>query len=377
MVEQPVTSANDMVDTGANEAECRARLFTDPEDVQAMRRLGWLCGQHGRIEEGRDWLERALALQPQSTNLELPAAALAAAAGDDEEAESAFRKILAHSPNTSAAQTGLGHIAQGRQQWQAAENYFRAALKLAPEALDALLGLGQSRLALGDTQQAARWFMRATQLYPQHPLALTRYAQALLTHGDAQAAARPLIRALEIDADFIEARRMLGHVELVRGRVEAAEAAFRSVLAKALSADAYAGLGHALRMQQRFAEAVNAYDHAIGAGESNEQIVTERAACMLRSGQANTAVADLLGYIETHKRCGLPRLLLARIYDQSDRADDALALWQAASSTDAQDALAQAELAQRLELSGDFAACKQALGNAAADQRVPTTLLRA
>lgn len=376
MAQSTATKTN--VDTVSSESECRARLFTNPDDVGAMRRLGWLCGQSDRMLEARDLLDRALAIEPGSVDLRLTAAALAENDADIESAEQGYRSVLAIDPNVAAAHVGLGNIAHKRGQWQIAEQYHRAALKIAPEAINGLLGLGSARLAQGDTQQAAQWFLRAAQLYPQHALALTHYARAMLVVGDAHAAARPVIRALEIDPDLAPARRLLGHVELARGRPAAAEQAFRALLAQAPDdPEGLAGVGYALHAQQRFVEALAYFDVALAANGDDENLATERATCVLQCGHADAAVADLRVFVEGHPHCERPRVLLARVLDQSGHADEALAFWQAACSADEHDALAHAELARRQESAGDFAGATASAVKSAADKRTPSGLMRA
>lgn len=378
MVDQSPIASNIDADTESSEAQCRARLFTDPNDVVAMRRLGWLCGQSGRMAEARDLLDRALAIAPQSVNLQVTAAELAAQDGDPEAAEPGYRKALALDPNAAAAQVGLGRIAYERGQWQIAEQYHRAALRVAPEAINGLFGMGLARLAQGDAQQAVQWFLRAAQLYPKNPLALTHYARVMLVIGDVQAAARPVIRALELAPDLLLARQLHGQVELARGQPAAAERAFHAVLAKTPDEpEAHAGLGHALRAQQRLAEAITHFDIALAARDDDENLVADRAACLLQSGQADTAVSDLRAYIDAHPRCEIPRVLLASVLDGSGHADEALAFWQAACAANADDGLAHAELARRQEAAGDFAASAESVARSGDDKRAPIALLRA
>lgn len=378
MVDSNATATNAAADVATSEAECRARLFTHPDDASAMRRLGWLCGQSGRMDEARDLLDRALVIAPRAADLHITAAALAAQDGDVESAEQGYRQALTLDPSAASAHVGLGQIAHQRSQWQAAEQYHRAALKISPEMVNGLLGVGAARLAQGDTQQAAQWFLRAAQLYPQHPLALTQYARAMLVAGDPQAAARPVIRALEIDPDFASARQLLGHVELARGRPVQAEHAFAALLAQTPGdVDVHAGLGHALQAQQRYAEAIPHFDMALAVHGGDENLATQRAGCVLQCGQADDAVADLQAFIKANPRCEMPRVLLAQIFDQSGHADEALAFWQAACSADADDALAHTELARRHEIAGDFAGSADNAAKSAADKRVPSALLRA
>ncbi|HET6631392.1 MAG TPA: tetratricopeptide repeat protein [Rhodanobacteraceae bacterium] len=361
-----------------SEKQCRARLFTHPDDTAALEVLGRLCAQSGRVAEGRSYLERALGITPQSPDLQQSAARLAMLAGDIEAAEEGFRRALELRPNFAAAAVGLGQVAQARQQWINAERHFREAARNAPDDVEVLLGLGQVRLARGDGEEAARWFMRATQLYPQHPVALTHYAGALLSHGSAQAAARPLNRALEIEPGHLPARVLLGRVELARGRPEAARVAFAAVLEQEPGEfEAQAGLGHALRALGRTAEAVAAYDAALALRPDAEELVTARSVCLLQEGQAETAVGDLRAWIAAHPRSSGPRMLLADIYDQAGRSGDAVTLWQQAANADRSDAVAHAELARRREFEGNFGAAHSAAEACAEDKRPSTLLLRA
>ncbi len=362
----------------ANESSLRERLQQQPEDLVTLTTLAVLCANKGRFGEGRDLLERAIAINGNDPRLHLSAAGMAANDGDLDGAAAEYRKALLLRADLPNAHVGLGQIAEAGQQFSTAEEHFTEALKIDSEDADAMLGLARLRLQQNHVEQAVQMFAQVTQRHPKHARALAAYGQALMMRGMPEQAGRPLTRALELDPSMHSARLLLGHVELYRGNVRQAEKAYRDVLqAQPSSSDALAGLGDALRAQERIDEAYLAYDAARRLQPDVEALTSLRATCLGAMGRESEAIDDLRQFIASHPRCQAPRLLLADIYRSRRQRDQALDLWQRAVETDETDALAQAELALLREAEGDYAATAAAAARSGEDTRPHVRLLRA
>lgn len=367
-------------DSQANSKETalRQQLEQQPEDVKVLSELAVLCAGEGRFGEGRDLLERAIELDKDDPRLHLSAAGMAANEGDLDAAGHEYRKALLLRANLPQAHVGLGQIAEARDQDSTAEEHFTSAVKYDPENVDALLGLARLRMAGNHVEQAVQMFAKVTQLYPQHARALAGYGQALMLRGTPEQAARPLKRALELDDSLHAARLLLGHVELYRDNARAAEKAYREVLhVQASNGDALAGLGDALRAQNRIQEAFMAYDTARKLHPDVEALTTLRATCLGILGREPEAVEDLRDYIAQHPHCQAPRLLLADVYRGRGQTNEATRLWQEAADKDPDDALAHAELALMHENLGDYEAAAKAAASSTGDTRPAVILMRA
>ena len=373
-IARPVTAQ----EAAAREVQLREQLAQQPADTAVLGELGVLCADAGRFDEGYQLLERAVALKPDDPRLRLAAAGIAASNGDLELAERQYRKALVLRAGLAQAHVGLGQIAESRGLLSSAEEQFRAALDADADHVPALMGLARIRLAEGHAEQAVQLFAHVTQQYPQHARALAGYGQSLILRGTPDQAVRPLKRALELDPSLYHVQLLLGQVELTRGNVHKAESAYREVLdSDPDNADALAGLGDALRAQDRAEEAFVAYDGAYRLRPQDELLATLRATCLADMGRIPTAIDDLRAFLVGKPNSQPPRLLLADLLQATGSPAEARAMWETAVERDAHDVLAHAELAQLQERAGDFAAANQTAVGSSKDNRPQICLMRA
>ncbi len=119
-------------------------------------------------EASNDLLE-ALKISPETPADTLLAAELAGQAGQLDDAEAAYRRILAKDPKSAPANAGLAHILIARKQYPEAETFLRAALEQFPgdPALTAQLA---TVLAVQDKAEALPLLEK---LHQDHPADLT------------------------------------------------------------------------------------------------------------------------------------------------------------------------------------------------------------
>ncbi len=89
-------------------------------------------GKPDYAQASADMME-ALKLTPETKHDTLFAAGLAEASGQSEEAEAAYRRLLAHDPNSMAATTGLAHVLISEKKYTDAEALLRPALEKSPD----------------------------------------------------------------------------------------------------------------------------------------------------------------------------------------------------------------------------------------------------
>ena len=133
-----------------------------------------------------------LALGTAAPAQELPAAlqplfeegVRALRAGKLEEAEKAFRGVLAKDPSSAPVHNNLGIVLQERQQHEQAVAEFREAARLDPRYVAPRILLGASLLALGRVSEARKELERAVKLAPKEPLARLQLAKVHERAGD-------------------------------------------------------------------------------------------------------------------------------------------------------------------------------------------------
>jgi tetratricopeptide (TPR) repeat protein len=98
-------------------------------------------------------------------------------AGKLDEAEKAFRGVLAKDPTSAYAHNNLGIVLQERRQHEQAVAEFREAARLDPRYVAPRILLGASLLALGRVGEARKELERAVKLAPKEPLARLQLAK--------------------------------------------------------------------------------------------------------------------------------------------------------------------------------------------------------
>ncbi len=99
-------------------------------------------------------------------------------AGHLEEAERAFRQVLAGGGKVAFVYNNLGIVYQSRREHEKAATQFREAIRLQPDYVAPRILLGASLLALGRTAEAIQQLERAVKLQPRESLAREQLARA-------------------------------------------------------------------------------------------------------------------------------------------------------------------------------------------------------
>ena len=127
----------------------REVLRGNPTNVDAMRLLGNVCTQTGRIYQ----------------------------------AERLFRRALANAPDFVLAQIDLGHALKKQSRLEDAIEQFREAIRLEPDNVQAIFALGSTLSAAAQTYQAVDTYQRVLELAPKHTGAMLGLGHVLKTVG--------------------------------------------------------------------------------------------------------------------------------------------------------------------------------------------------
>jgi len=252
-----------------------------PDSVRIQMRLGDLAIKQKRPEEAIPRLSRALAIltaarkqaKPLPTAVENhEIAAIHTQMGiallmqrKTEQADAEFRTALAIAPDSADLQYHLGYVSALRGQTSEAVAYYRKALEIYPQHVEAHFRLGTALAASDCFDEALAHFRQALEIEPDNAVAHLSFADALAGRGRVDEAIAQYQKALEIEPDYAEAHNNLG-VALAagRGQVDAAIAHFQKALEiKPDYAEAHNDLGLALASRGKFDEAIAHYEKAL------------------------------------------------------------------------------------------------------------------
>jgi protein O-GlcNAc transferase len=135
-------------------------------------------------------------------------------AGKLDEAEKAFRAVLAKGGTTAYVHNNLGIVHQERGQHEKAVTEFRAAIRLDPAYAAPRILLGASLLALGRVSEARTQVERAVRLAPREPFARLQLAKVLERAGDWTGAVEQYRTLKEMKPDEPEYVYALGNAYL-------------------------------------------------------------------------------------------------------------------------------------------------------------------
>ena len=170
---RPELAAATTLDPGEAGPELKAR---------AWRALAHIDRSTDPAAASNDLLE-ALKLSPETSEDTLLAAELAEQAGQNDAAETAYRRVLAKDPHSVRANAGLAHLLILRKQYPDAETLLRAALLSAPDdpTLNAQLA---TVLVAQDDADALPLLQKLHDAHPADPAITRMLAQVLAVAGD-------------------------------------------------------------------------------------------------------------------------------------------------------------------------------------------------
>ena len=170
---RPELAAATTLDPGEAGPELKAR---------AWRALARIDRSTNPAAASNDLLE-ALKLSPETPEDTLIAAELAEQTGQNDAAETAYRRVLEKNPNSIPANAGLAHLLILRKQYPEAETLLRAALKSAPDdpTLNAQLA---AVLAAQDDAEALPLLQKLHGAHPADPAITRMLAEVLAVAGD-------------------------------------------------------------------------------------------------------------------------------------------------------------------------------------------------
>jgi protein O-GlcNAc transferase len=184
-------------------------------------------------------------------------------AGRLEQAESAYRQVLAEQPDHAAAHHNLALLLLHRNRLDAALAHMQAAARLEPESVEILNNLGGLQERSGQLTEAIDAYQQAAALAPESPVPHCNLGEALCKAGRMAEGIVALRAAATLDPNLPEAWAALGTALLDGGRPLAATAALqRAVQLRPEDDRSWCRLGDVLQSLKRFEDAIEAYQQA-------------------------------------------------------------------------------------------------------------------
>jgi len=189
-----------------------AAAETPPNKEQMSHALVGLAGvAYWRHNPARslEFVEKALALDPQNGDAHVARGVDMLALGRLDEAQRVFEQALRYAPNDEVATNGLGLVALSRRQIREAIAYFSQTVKISPGYADGYNNLGRAYFEAGRIGDALPAFKRALELAPDDARFHTNYGVALARAGKLHEGRLELERALALDPEQAWARQSL------------------------------------------------------------------------------------------------------------------------------------------------------------------------
>jgi len=238
--------------------------------------------------------------------------------GNRRHVERKVRALLARSPDDPALLVLLGRIERDRGDLDQAIDRFERVVELAPGNVEYLELLSGARLSRGDLDGAERDALRARDIAPERARPVVLVGLVAMERGDSRTAIEWLLAAAAMEMPNLEAVTHLASALNRIGQWESAEEWSRYALGvEPDHTGSWINLGLALKSQQRFAEAREAFRRA---GPDPRARFNLGYTLMLEG-----AIADGLPLLEARKPLlGIGRSLTKREWDGRPRPDQTL-----------------------------------------------------
>ncbi|WP_291992492.1 serine protease [Candidatus Accumulibacter sp. ACC003] len=279
-------------DWPALEAHARRWIAAQPTSAPAHVALARALSETDRHPQASAELAAALELDPYYASAWYQKAVLLDARGDRRAAEEALARSLELLPSAAVPRRIEAHWLLQANRLQEAREVALLAVRLDAGNAGGWSTLGAIDDALGHHADAAHAYRVALRLGEPDPELQQKIARSLAHEGQTEAARSG---ALSQGAALSQAEtwHTIGSGELTRGRLGAAQDAFRKALELAPEyAPAWSDLGTTLTRLDRLADAEKAYDKALQFDPKNAKARANRANVRRSLGQLPAALED-------------------------------------------------------------------------------------
>ncbi len=285
-------------------------LKSDPENIDALHRLGVVLGDAGLYDQALPFFERALALGEPNSGVLFNYGVALRALNQLTGASRAFRHAAEASPGRADCWFNLGETEWRLGRENSAIDAYRKAAAITPDDPDIWFNLANALAETGEFIDAEAAYHAVIQLRPGDIDACYNLASLLLDHRDLQRAAVNFRKVLAVAPDRVEARLKLGQCLQKQGRFNDAA----GILTGGVKDDPslLSGLANVYRDLGRFDDATEALDKALQMTPDNTEALGNRALLLHHQGHLNDAIDAYLTAIKTAPDHDLLHLNLAQ-----------------------------------------------------------------
>jgi tetratricopeptide (TPR) repeat protein len=310
----------------------RRAIAANPNSFEAHLSLGLLLARQNKPDEARPELAAATTLDPGEAGLELKARAWRALARIDRASSPAaasneLLEALKLSPETPEDTLLAAELAEQAGQNDAAETAYRRVLQKNPQSVPASAGLAHLLILRKQYPDAETVLRAALQGAPDDPTLNAQLAAVLVAEDNAEAL--PLLQKLhgEHPADPV-ITRMLAEVLAVAGDYAGSDQLYLLLLA-ANSQDANLLVAHGQNLvrQARFTEAFTAFDKAAQIDASNGDAWSGLAFAAFRTSRPDVTLHALTMRSRTLPENPATLFLWAQAYDTLHQKQQATAYY--------------------------------------------------
>jgi tetratricopeptide (TPR) repeat protein len=218
----------------------------------------------GELDEAEDLYRRVLQDDPKNPPALHLLGVIAHQVGDEESALELISTAVAIEPAYAEAHCNLGLVLKNLGDLEEAVTSYRRAIELQPDHAQAHNNLGNALQALGRMEDAAESYQKALRCEPDYINALSNLGFVLNGLGRLEESVAKCKQALSLDPDHAGAHSNLGLALQAQGSLDAAVASYRKALVlNPDDAEVHNNLGNALQEMERFDEALDNYQNAV------------------------------------------------------------------------------------------------------------------
>lgn len=214
------------------EVEYKNAFQADPNNADAIGRLGVIYLEQGRMAQALPYLRRAVELKPEQLEARLKLGMLQLGMARPQEAREAAEYVLTRKPTDPEAPLLLAESSKPEEA-AAARDFLRALAAPAPTSAPVLVGLGMLDLRGGNATGAKVLFDQAQTLDPKYGPASAALGRFHLTQRNTADAEKSLQQAAEISPQRSSARLQFAQFLIQTGKLDAAKKFLEEVTAKA------------------------------------------------------------------------------------------------------------------------------------------------
>lgn len=205
----------------------RQILAQNTQEADAWHLLGVLACQQGFPEEGAAHIRQAITLRPAAPTYYCNLGNALQASGQIKDAIAVLQAALSYDPNHAEALNNLGNLLLKETDYTAAIRCFQQAIAQQPDFAEAYNNLGNAWAEQTEYADALAAYQQAIHLQPAYLQAHYNVAQVFKKQERWSDAVSVLQTCLTLNPQWSKAWTLLGHIEVERGQIQAAQQAYQ------------------------------------------------------------------------------------------------------------------------------------------------------